>query len=753
LQKASYRIFVKFLFSYLIILLLPITIIILIVYSSFVNKLQEEVISGNMNTLDKIRYAMDEQLKRTEDITKQLIIEDNSLYQYRISDQWGYKTWGITRELKRLQKLSPFIHEIWVYYKGEEHVFSSNGLYALTFLSGPVYRFEDWPEAKLSKDLSETSGSVVLSPAQDVNSGERFMRMLVPMFPNQKQSYGTIVYLIKESSLRQLMSTYETVEGSTWIFDQSNQLVTSMAGEKGPSTEALSELAAGGTLKPHQQLEIEGKQYYLFTVRSEQSGWSYTKALPVDVVMHKVEQAQHLFVYGIGGILLCGGIIIFFSMRWNYRPIHRLRKESIQVLSLGGNSLNELETVRYALNYLARQNKELDQRVKSHSPVAKKHLLLSLLKGDFTSPVDLMDYSREAGCPVDCSHTRVLIVNFTERVETKRLPTIEEMEGSYGGSRLLYGMEHFEPNRYVFMMFSSPSSSGLLKEELEQLHRSLSSITDATVTISVGTETVVGESPRSYLEAQTAMDYRFIQGLNRVICYEDIPMRTHEGEAYPHRETEMLLQAIRQENPDKIKDSVSAIVSQIRLAQPPLVIARGLCFDMIRLVNGIWIEKGLNDQYSTRYPDIFLLDRLETLDEFEKLLHAVSTDLCTLFGRQEAPDEKLTCRSIESMFRYIQEHYDKCDFSLQGMSEHFGMALSNMSLLFKEKTGQTPLEYATDLRMEKAKSILESTLKPLKVVSEEVGYYNVSSFIRRFKQLTGMTPGEYRTASGGQGTE
>ncbi|MNC84018.1 DNA-binding transcriptional regulator AraC [compost metagenome] len=55
--------------------------------------------------------------------------------------------------------------------------------------------------------------------------------------------------------------------------------------------------------------------------------------------------------------------------------------------------------------------------------------------------------------------------------------------------------------------------------------------------------------------------------------------------------------------------------------------------------------------------------------------------------------------------------------------------------------------------MEKAKSILESTLKPLKVVSEEVGYYNVSSFIRRFKQLTGMTPGEYRTASGGQGTE
>lgn len=57
--------------------------------------------------------------------------------------------------------------------------------------------------------------------------------------------------------------------------------------------------------------------------------------------------------------------------------------------------------------------------------------------------------------------------------------------------------------------------------------------------------------------------------------------------------------------------------------------------------------------------------------------------------------------------------------------------------------GQTLLEYTTCMRMEKAKVILTSTKLQLKAVAEEVGYYNVSSFIRRFKQQTGVTPGEY----------
>lgn len=64
--------------------------------------------------------------------------------------------------------------------------------------------------------------------------------------------------------------------------------------------------------------------------------------------------------------------------------------------------------------------------------------------------------------------------------------------------------------------------------------------------------------------------------------------------------------------------------------------------------------------------------------------------------------------------------------------------------MFKEKTGQNILDYSTKLRMNEAKRLLKETDIPLKELGYQVGYYNVSSFIRRFKQTQGLTPGDYR---------
>ncbi|GMQ57511.1 hypothetical protein AN1V17_19060 [Vallitalea sediminicola] len=48
------------------------------------------------------------------------------------------------------------------------------------------------------------------------------------------------------------------------------------------------------------------------------------------------------------------------------------------------------------------------------------------------------------------------------------------------------------------------------------------------------------------------------------------------------------------------------------------------------------------------------------------------------------------------------------------------------------------------MKIEKAKDLLVSTKMTINQIAEEVGYNNVTSFIRRFKQLIGTTPGRYR---------
>lgn len=76
--------------------------------------------------------------------------------------------------------------------------------------------------------------------------------------------------------------------------------------------------------------------------------------------------------------------------------------------------------------------------------------------------------------------------------------------------------------------------------------------------------------------------------------------------------------------------------------------------------------------------------------------------------------------------------------------------LSSRSLLrrFKAATGETPQHYLQALRIEAAKSQLESSRLPVERITQAVGYEDVSSFSRLFRRQTGLTPSDYRARFG-----
>lgn len=63
---------------------------------------------------------------------------------------------------------------------------------------------------------------------------------------------------------------------------------------------------------------------------------------------------------------------------------------------------------------------------------------------------------------------------------------------------------------------------------------------------------------------------------------------------------------------------------------------------------------------------------------------------------------------------------------------------------FKAATGSTLIERVQDLRVERAKRLLEAPDTPIDEVSAEVGYEDASFFRRLFKRRTGLAPGDYR---------
>lgn len=86
----------------------------------------------------------------------------------------------------------------------------------------------------------------------------------------------------------------------------------------------------------------------------------------------------------------------------------------------------------------------------------------------------------------------------------------------------------------------------------------------------------------------------------------------------------------------------------------------------------------------------------------------------------------------------------KSPWTVQSLAAAAGMSRSAFASRFKELLGQTPLDYVTDWRMQKAIQLLHQQDKKLVEIAQSVGYESDAAFSKAFKRLVGVTPGEYR---------
>ena len=84
------------------------------------------------------------------------------------------------------------------------------------------------------------------------------------------------------------------------------------------------------------------------------------------------------------------------------------------------------------------------------------------------------------------------------------------------------------------------------------------------------------------------------------------------------------------------------------------------------------------------------------------------------------------------------------DISLNDVAERVNLAPAYVSYIFKKETGQTLVKYITDIKMQKAKMLLEDMDMKIIQVARSLGYENQSYFNRLFKNYYGVTPGQYR---------
>lgn len=86
--------------------------------------------------------------------------------------------------------------------------------------------------------------------------------------------------------------------------------------------------------------------------------------------------------------------------------------------------------------------------------------------------------------------------------------------------------------------------------------------------------------------------------------------------------------------------------------------------------------------------------------------------------------------------------------SLASMAAHAGLGERTFLRRFRAATGMRPTEYCQQLRVTKARELLEFTRQSIDQVAWQVGYRDSGAFRKVFARLVGVAPGDYRRRFG-----
>jgi AraC-like DNA-binding protein/quercetin dioxygenase-like cupin family protein len=101
---------------------------------------------------------------------------------------------------------------------------------------------------------------------------------------------------------------------------------------------------------------------------------------------------------------------------------------------------------------------------------------------------------------------------------------------------------------------------------------------------------------------------------------------------------------------------------------------------------------------------------------------------------------------LKRIITYTEKHSSE-KVLIDDVSRHVGLSKYHFCRFFKEKTGETYIQYLTAFRLENSFQLLQEGYD-VGQAGFESGFENISYFIKKFKEKYGLTPGDLRKHNG-----
>ena len=153
------------------------------------------------------------------------------------------------------------------------------------------------------------------------------------------------------------------------------------------------------------------------------------------------------------------------------------------------------------------------------------------------------------------------------------------------------------------------------------------------------------------------------------------------------------------------------------------------------------IYKSMLGDKENEVKEILDMYRFQNLDEYMEVLRQWVDRFDELVNNDA--DEHMTIKKMNDAVEYIKANYSK-DLNMAVVSNHISMNYSLFSYTFKRYVGTNFVNYLKNIRIGEAKKLLVETDMKVHEISKAVGYEHEKHFMKTFKNITGLTPSQYR---------
>ena len=306
---------------------------------------------------------------------------------------------------------------------------------------------------------------------------------------------------------------------------------------------------------------------------------------------------------------------------------------------------------------------------------------------------------------------------------------VVSFQSDYGDAFIINAAR--EDDEYYISLFRRVQEEGVLSELAGSLiHHGLESIRD------------------SYLEAISVHEYQKDHDIPYLSYQEMLATTRQNTYQFTLEESMMLQKAMKEGDAEKAKSVMNRVIDRNRENGVSPKTLRFLLFSIsgtiIRTINS------LDSRFSEVIPEINFPPILQS-QNFQKSLSGVEEIIdstCYSISAVIASTADVSSETYQIYTRvlaYIQENYPNSMMNVSSVADSFGISIAYLSRIFKKYHGINISEYITGYRLEKAKSLL-SEGRMVGDVVEECGFGSLRTFLRVFKTVEGITPGQYKSS-------